>query len=188
MPIASTRAPALLLLSLGCGVACRQVPPEDRVGPLLAAIDDRLELGEEVARSKWNSKAPIEDLAREAQVVSAAVDRASAFGLDPAAVEAFLRAQIEASKRLQRERHEAWNAEGRGPFETTADVGRDLRPALDRLTTTLLERLAAAAPVLAEEGGREALLARAASDAPVDGARRRAREIALGPLVEPGSR
>lgn len=43
------------------------------------------------------------------------------------------------------------------PFATVADLGKDIRPVLDRLTPAMLRALAEALPVLAQPGGRELL-------------------------------
>ena len=86
--------------------------------PLRSAIDQRLLLAQAVARAKWNAEAPIEDLPREAQVIQSAVSQGAALGLPADWVEAVWRAQIEASKTVQRELYATWQAQKAGRFET----------------------------------------------------------------------
>lgn len=110
--------------------------------PLRQAIDQRLLLAQEVARAKWNAKAAIEDLPREEQVIAAAVRQGSALGLPEAWVRTVFRAQIEASKTVQRALYGRWQAEGAGRFDDAPDLAGSVRPELDRLTTQLLRAMA----------------------------------------------
>ena len=52
----------------------------------------------EVARTKWNTKAPIEDLPREQQIIDGVATRATDYGLDAQVARDFFKGQIEASK------------------------------------------------------------------------------------------
>jgi chorismate mutase-like protein len=110
--------------------------------PLRQAIDQRLLLAQDVARAKWNAKAAIEDLPREEQVIAAAVRQGAALGLQEAWVRRVFRAQIEASKTVQRALYLRWQAEGAGRFDDAPDLARTIRPELDRLTTQLLRAMA----------------------------------------------
>jgi len=162
---------ALFLLSM-CG--CTAVnPPPPSLDTLLALIDQRLAISEDVARSKWNSGAAVEDLARERDIVNAIGAQAVKYGLDPAFARAFFQAQIEASKVVQHTRLAQWRAANQAPFSNVPDLQRDIRPQLDRLTTELLTALAQALPALRAPGA-EARLAAHANHA--------ARATALAPL------
>lgn len=108
---------------------------------LVAAITDRLVLAEDVARTKWNSGAPIEDLEREAQAIAAIEAAAPAAGVDPAVAAAALRGQIEASKSVQRALHAEWTAQGLPPFPEVRDL-QDIRAELDQATASMLAALA----------------------------------------------
>jgi chorismate mutase-like protein len=110
--------------------------------PLRQAIDQRLLLAPAVARAKWNVQAPIEDLPREAQVIAAAVQQGRTLGLPDALVEAVFKAQIEASKTVQRELYAQWRREQAGHFSDAPDLARTIRPELDRITAQLLRALA----------------------------------------------
>jgi chorismate mutase-like protein len=110
--------------------------------PLRQAIDQRLLLARDVARAKWNAKAAIEDLPREEQVIAAAVRQGAALGLQEAWIRSVFRAQIEASKTVQRELYRRWQAEDAGRFDDAPDLANTIRPELDRLTTQLLRAMA----------------------------------------------
>nr|WP_286168759.1 gamma subclass chorismate mutase AroQ [Duganella sp. HH105] len=128
--------------------------------PLRLAIDQRLLLAQAVARAKWNVQAPIEDLGREAQVIQAAVKEGTALGLSKAWIETVFRAQIEASKTVQRELFAQWSAQHAGKFDDAPDLAKTIRPELDRLTTQLLRSMASNQAVLNDES-RKAEVTRA---------------------------
>ena len=148
---------------LACGCAttasltAAHTAPVDR---LLGLIKERLDVAPEVARTKWNTKAPIEDLPREKQIIDAVARRAPEYGLDPLVAGSFFQGQIEASKVVQTALHAEWTASGQPPFAKVADLGKDIRPVLDRLTPAMMGALAGALPVLQQPGGRQLLQTR----------------------------
>ncbi len=152
--------------------------------PLRQAIDQRLLLAQDVARAKWNAKAAIEDLPREEQVIAAAVRQGATLGLPEAWIRSVFRAQIEASKTVQRALYRRWQAEGAGRFDDAPDLARTIRPELDRLTTQLLRAMADNQALLHDSGRKadvavamQALQARALDPA--------AAGQALGPFLSP---
>ena len=128
-----------------------------RVAALLALMRERLVIAADVARSKWNSGTPIEDPKRESDIVAALAGQAGEMGLPVPWAEQFFRAQIEASKNVQRELHARWRAQGQGKFDDAPDLARDIRPRLDALTPRLLAALAAARPVLCDAARPDAI-------------------------------
>jgi chorismate mutase-like protein len=120
--------------------------------PLRQAIDQRLLLAQDVARAKWNAQAAIEDLPREEQVIAAAVRQGGVLGLPEAWIRTVFRAQIDASKTVQRALYERWQAEGTGRFDDAPDLGKTIRPELDRLTTQLLRAMADNQALLHDDG------------------------------------
>jgi chorismate mutase-like protein len=152
--------------------------------PLRQAIDQRLLLAQDVARAKWNAKAAIEDLPREEQVIAAAVRQGATLGLPEAWVRTVFRAQIDASKTVQRALYRRWEAEGIIRFDDAPDLAKTIRPQLDRLTTQLLRSMADNQALL-HDGGRQtdvaaalhALQARALDPAAAD--------RALAPFLSP---
>ncbi|MFD7246577.1 chorismate mutase [Streptomyces massasporeus] len=112
----------------------------------LASVTDlfaqRLLLADRVAAAKYGTDTPIDDPAREAQILADVRSRAAGLGLDPDAVAAVFRDQIEANKLVQRGLHARWDANpGERPTERP-DLAKEVRPALDRITTELLAALA----------------------------------------------
>ncbi len=116
--------------------------------PLRQAIDERLLLAPAVARAKWNAGTPIEDLQREALVIQGAVKQGSELGLSADWIEEVFRAQIDASKTVQRELFARWTAQHAGKFDDAPDLARTIRPELDRLTAQLLQAMASNQTVL----------------------------------------
>ncbi len=108
--------------------------------PLMNGILERLAISEAVARTKFASGKPIQDPPREQALLDSVGDRATQFGLTPAQARTFFRIQIEAGKLVQTALLARWTREGRAPGEPV-DLTTRLRPALDRLGTSLLHDL-----------------------------------------------
>jgi chorismate mutase len=114
--------------------------------PLLVTMNERLSIGDLVALTKWDSKKPIQDTAREAQVIANARKIAIDRKLDPDEVADLVAAQIEASKLVQYGLIAEWTAAGRAPDTPRPDLTKQIRPQLDELQTRLLQQYAAFAP------------------------------------------
>jgi chorismate mutase len=148
----------VLLLAAGCATAPTfSAADTAKVDRLLDLVKERLDVAPEVARTKWNTKAPVEDLPRERQIIDGVAKGAGQYGLDPQVAGAFFQGQIEASKTVQNALHAEWAAKKQPPFEKVADLGKDIRPVLDRLTPAMMRALADALPVLQQSGGRALL-------------------------------
>ena len=153
--------------------------------PLRRAIDQRLLLAQAVARAKWNVQAPIEDLPREAQVIQAAVSQGAALGLPAEWIEPVWRAQIEASKTVQRELYAKWQAQHAGTFDDAPDLARTVRPELDRITGQLLRSMADYRAIL-NDPARKGDVARALHPLEAAALSPAAAEQALAPFSAPG--
>ena len=174
---------ALLLVFLaGCAAqpAASDVAQVDR---LLALIDQRLGFMDDVARNKWNSGAPIEDLPREAEIIDSLGRQAAGFGIDAEIVRGFFRAQIEASKTIQRARFAEWRVRNQPPFKNPPDLRDTIRPALDALTPEMMKALAGALQVLRLTGGASLVNSRAAIMPGAGTSNAIARDQAIAPLV-----
>ncbi|WP_293027200.1 chorismate mutase [Pandoraea sp.] len=137
-----------LLVLLGTARAWAGTPVDPALDPLLHAVIERLRVGDEVARAKWQSHKPVEDTARE-QTLLAEVERlAPAHGVKPAQARKFFENQIAASKLIQSVLLDRWRRGGPPPGPAP-DLVKDLRPRLDRLTVNLLDGLAQAEPIIA---------------------------------------
>ncbi len=119
------------------------------LGPLTDLVVERLRVGDDVAAAKFGTGSPIDDPAREEQVLNQVRAQAAAIGLDPDAAAAFFRDQITASKVVQRGLFARWTAHPDEAPTTRPDLG-EIRTRLDRLTTDLLARLASTVDIRAE--------------------------------------
>ncbi len=189
MGVLTARRP-LIALVVGVAVGCFRPAPTpttaahvtdtaavDRLLGLLAA---RLAVAHDVARVKWNTGRPIEDLDRERELLTRVSERGRDAGLDPAFVKSLFAAQIAAGKRLQRADHERWRAAGQGPFADAVPLA-DLRTRLDRIEGEILAALPAALSAVANAGVPAAVPARAAELIPDVDAETRA--VATTPLT-----
>ena len=147
--------------------ACQHLPPAPNQADAAAAdhllqlIDQRLDVAPMVAKAKWNSGGAVNDPPREQLILDAVTAQAS--GLDAVFVRRFFQAQFDASKALQLGLHAQWQQQGAGKFSDAPDLGRDVRPLLDRLTPQLIASLRQLQPLLAEPGMRNYIESRSAS-------------------------
>ncbi len=165
--------------------ACAAPPPTHNADPIdrvLALIEQRLGYMDDVARNKWNSGAPIEDLPRELEIIESLGRQAPEYGLDPVFARDFFRRQIEASKIIQRTRFAEWRAQDHPPFTHVRDLRNTIRPALDALTPELMKSMAAAMPMLCHAGAAALISARANKVIVAGGPNRAALDEALAPL------
>jgi chorismate mutase len=114
----------------------------DRLHPLVETSARRLLIAEQVALAKWDSGAAVEDVSREAQVITGAVRDGDSKGLDPTSVSNFFKAQIEANKVIQYSLLADWRRSGRAPAHAPIDLVATIRPELDRVQTALIAELA----------------------------------------------
>jgi chorismate mutase len=173
---------ALGALLLTACAAPQTSPDTQRLDRLLQLIGQRLSYMDDVARNKWNSGAPIEDLPREREIIDSLGKQAAGYGLDAAIAREFFRAQIEASKIIQRTRFAEWRAQNQPPFKNIPDLRDKIRPALDALTPELMNALAAALPELRKTGA-PLVDARSKIIIGVRAADTSARDEAVSPLV-----
>jgi chorismate mutase len=113
----------------------------DQLQPLVEASVHRLDVAEQVAFAKWDSKAKVEDAPREAQVIMDAVKEGESAGLDRTFVANFFRAKIEANKVVQYALLADWYRAGGAPAHGPANLTTGIRPKLDRLQTELVGEL-----------------------------------------------
>jgi chorismate mutase len=130
----------LLLLGVVVAPASARVEHRAGLGQLTDLVVDRIEVGDQVAASKYGTDKPIDDPAREQVVLDQARTSALALGLDPDETVAFFRDQIEASKVVQRGLIAQWTAHPDQAPTTRPDLN-EIRQTLDKLTTALLQEL-----------------------------------------------
>ncbi|MFF5982633.1 chorismate mutase [Streptomyces olindensis] len=122
--------------------AATQAAAAHNLGGITELIAQRLLLADKVAAAKYGTDTPIDDPAREAQILDDVRARAAGLGLDPDAVAAVFRDQIEANKLVQRGLYARWDAHPDERPTERPDLAKEVRPALDRITTQLLAALA----------------------------------------------
>lgn len=132
-----------LASSAFAGLAAAATPAPAELPALLGSIEQRLNIADQVALSKWDSKKPVEDRAREREVIAGAVVLAPEYKLEPALVEQFFAAQIEANKLVQYGLLMDWRLRGEAPNSARPDLVGQIRPQLDGLQKALLSQLAA---------------------------------------------
>jgi len=135
----------LVLFSHAAGAAEPPVSSES-LRPLLTTLNERLNIGDLVALTKWDSGKPIQDSPREAQVIANARTLATEHQLDPEEVAQLIAAQMEANKLVQYGLLAQWQAAGAAPDTPRPDLAKQIRPRLDELQTRLLRQYTDFAP------------------------------------------
>ena len=120
--------------------------PPTQLQPLIAAMEQRLEIANDVARSKWHSGKPVQDSERERQVIQNAESRAGEFKLPPDDIREFMTAQMEANKMVQYARIEQWRETGHSPEKPESGLTDGIRGRLDTLLPVLMQSYSAFQP------------------------------------------
>ena len=130
--------------SASAAPALRDSPagPTDATGTLYALVAERLGFMRDVAAFKWLHGDPLQDLRRERLVIEAAVAAGLRRGIQEDTSARFFRAQIEAAKDIQGYWFERWAAGS--PPQVAPDLAADIRPALLRLGTAIIDQSVAA--------------------------------------------
>ena len=161
----------LVIVIGGIGTACAQ-SATDKLEVLVETSARRLAMARQVAFAKWDARSQVEDAAREAEVITAAVKAGQSKGLDREVVSNFFRAQIEANKLVQYSLLANWHREGTAPYHPPI-VLATVREKLDRLQEDLIGELAETAAL------------RAGTTCPVDTAKAVGKYIAIHRLDDP---
>jgi len=114
----------------------------DKLQSLVETSAHHFAIAEQVALAKWDSGKVVEDVPREAQVITGAVKMGESKGLDEASVSSFFRAQIEANKLVQYSLLADWRRAGRSPTHEPINLVNTIRPELDQVQTALITELA----------------------------------------------
>ena len=133
------------------GVALSQ-NTHDPLQGLVETSSRRLVIAKEVALAKWDQGTPVEDVPREEKVIASAVKDGAAVGLEPASVESFFRAQIEANKVVQYALLADWRRSGTAPTHAPINLVVTIRPQLDQLQTALVAELKNTSAIRASAG------------------------------------
>ncbi|WP_310723854.1 chorismate mutase [Streptomyces sp. N2A] len=143
--VAAPAAPAAAAPSPAAPAAARAHSPYAALRTLAALSAERLATGDLVAAAKWGTGSPIDDPAREQQVLDAVAEQARQLGADPAATVRIFRDQIEANKIVQRGLHRRWDADPSQAPAERPDLG-EVRKEINRINTELVRAIATSAP------------------------------------------
>jgi chorismate mutase len=141
-------APRVASIALGVALAmtCTPIPSRaDVPSPLYALVDaaaQRLQTGDAVAASKWTTGGPIEDHAREQQVIGAVTTAARDRGVDTGYVGRVFRDQIDATVAVEYGRFSEWKLDPASAPVTAPNLS-DSRTAIDVFNRTMVAEIAA---------------------------------------------
>lgn len=127
------------------------VPAPSWPTTLVRLYTERLTTADSVAAAKWGTDEPIDDPARERQILTEAAKQATELGVDPSVATRVLTDQIEAGKLVQHGLYRFWQRHPEQRPRTRPDLPHTVRPLLDRIDTELLHALDTAGPGPAEE-------------------------------------
>ncbi|WP_206505158.1 chorismate mutase [Streptomyces chrestomyceticus] len=114
----------------------------DALRPLAALSARRLATADLVAAAKWGTGSPVDDPAREQQVLDAVARQATELGADPRWTARIFRDQIEANKTVQRGLHRRWAADPAQVPGERPDLG-EVRKEINRVNDALVRAIAA---------------------------------------------
>ncbi|MEU1854166.1 chorismate mutase [Streptomyces sp. NPDC019990] len=114
------------------------------LSPLHSVVElaaERLATADLVAAAKWGTDSPIDDPAREQQVLDNVAAQAEQLGADPDEMRAVFRDQIEANKIVQRGLFRRWT-DHPGEAPTTKPDLNVVRQRINQVTSALVEAVA----------------------------------------------
>jgi chorismate mutase len=117
------------------------VPDPTALHPIAELAAERLATADLVAAAKWGTDSPIDDPAREQQVLDSAAAQAVLLGADPDEVRVIFRDQIEANKLVQRALFQRWTDHPEQAPTTRPDLSV-VRQEINRINTALVQALA----------------------------------------------
>ncbi|WP_030674991.1 chorismate mutase [Streptomyces sp. NRRL B-1347] len=119
-----------------------QSGPYAQLRTVAALSADRLATADLVAAAKYGTGSPIDDPAREQQVLDAVARQAVEAGGHPESTVRVFRDQIEANKLVQRALHRRWDADPSSAPTERPDLGK-VREEINRVNGALVRALAA---------------------------------------------
>ncbi|MEU5001961.1 chorismate mutase [Streptomyces sp. NPDC021622] len=116
--------------------------PYDLLHPLADLSAQRLATADLVAAAKYGTDSPIDDPAREKQVLDDVARQAREVGADPEVTVRIFRDQIEANKVVQRALHHRWDADPSQAPTERPDLA-EVRKEINRVNGELVRAIAA---------------------------------------------
>ncbi|MER6025601.1 chorismate mutase [Streptomyces sp. NPDC001851] len=141
-PLVRTLTAAAALLAVPGTAAA--APLSSPLHPVASLAADRLATADLVAAAKWGTDSPIDDPAREQQVLDSVAAQAEQLGADPDEARRVFRDQIEANKTVQRGLFARWTAHPEQAPTTKPDLNV-VRQTINRINTDLVRTLAGTA-------------------------------------------
>lgn len=115
-----------------------------RLHSLVDLAAQRLATADLVAAAKYGTGSPVDDPAREKQVLDDVARQARDLGADPEVTVRFFRDQIEANKVVQRELHRRWDADpSQAPTPQERPDLAEVRKEINRVNGELVRGIAA---------------------------------------------
>ncbi|MBO2445493.1 chorismate mutase [Actinomadura barringtoniae] len=111
--------------------------------PLTQVSAERVLVADKVAAAKFGTTLPIDDPAREKQLLDTVAAKSAALGIPPRTSVRIFRDQIEANKVVQRGLFARWTAHPDEAPKERPDLQKEVRPILDRITDRLLAQIKA---------------------------------------------
>ena len=121
--------------------ATAYAPASAALHPIAELAAERLATADLVAAAKWGTDSPIDDPAREQQVLDAVAAQAEQLGADPDEVRVIFRDQIEANKLVQHALFQRWTDHPDQAPTTRPDLSV-IRQEINRINTALVQSLA----------------------------------------------
>ncbi|MFI2202750.1 chorismate mutase [Streptomyces sp. NPDC020192] len=143
-PLSTTAIAAAALLALP-GTAAAAPAHISPLRPVASLAADRLATADLVAAAKWGTDSPIDDPAREQQVLDSVAAQAQRIGADPDEARRVFRDQIEANKAVQRALFARWTAHPEQAPTTKPDLNV-VRQTINHINTDLVQALADTTP------------------------------------------
>lgn len=125
-------------------------PSPEPLKHLLSMINERLEIADLVALTKWDSAQTVQDSDRESTVITDAKRQAASYAIAKNEAAQMMAAQIEANKLVQYGLLSTWHSDGKAPLTKRPDLKNQIRPRLDALQTGLLQQYAEFIPFRAD--------------------------------------
>ncbi|HEU4622160.1 MAG TPA: hypothetical protein VFS42_08035 [Burkholderiaceae bacterium] len=160
-----------------------------RIDALLLLERDLLRLAPDIARIRWNDKAPIGNRDDDDARTAAAMKLAVRYQIDPVFVRDVFTALTQASNFAQSELHKQWREQRRPPLLTLTRTPAQVQSIMDGLVPRIVQALANAGPALRTPGAYAMIEARAAEAMPsVSALAEPTRRRAIKPLLDRAAR
>jgi|GEM_PF-4333766 len=124
---------------------------DPRLLRLLSLMQQRLNMAQDVARHKWNTRIPIDEPEPEDALLKKVAGLASQYDIEQRVAHDFFCAQIIASKIIQQDLLATWEQQAQEPFNKVIDQDTKTFQTVDLLTGELLAALVAAQPLLRDK-------------------------------------